>query len=606
VVLEAHLPEVYSKKIKRSHPVELRNVDPKTLKPNPDNPRRAEIGGQADDQLVANIRSVGILQPPVVRDIDHCLVIRYGHRRVRAAIALGLNELTVLVLDADDGRDDLRALSENVVRANLNPVEQWRAIEALSSASLTEDAIATALALPVRTIKKLRLLAHIHPPMLDYIAKGDMPKEQDLRTITAASAKEQASVWKLHKPKKGETGVYWYAIANALSKRRMLASDASFGPDEERAYGIVWEEDLFGPADEDSRYTTNVDAFIGAQSEWLGNHLPKRGVVLQTGDYGEPKLPPKAIKLWGKPSASDIIGKYIDPRTGKIGEVAYRMPQPKTKKGHTSGPTKNDDPALPVINARPEITLKGGAMIGDFRTQALETALLENPIDDSELIALLVLAFSASNVEVRSGDYDKVNKRRDVVSRITDGGRLTKDITLLRCAAREVLATILSCRTSYQTSGIPALIAGDTIGADAHLPNMATEEFLSCLSKAALEKTAASLGVPPGPRAKDTRAAVIEQAGKGHFVHPNARFAPTEEQLAAFRSRHTPLMIDDDESEDSFPPDSTNGDCSAGDDKLDAIGSDNEDLDETYDDENRHLDDDPYHFEGIGSVPCLS
>jgi ParB family chromosome partitioning protein len=606
VVLEAHLPEVYSKKIKRSHPVELRNVDPKTLKPNPDNPRRAEVGGQADEQLVANIRSVGILQPPVVRDIDNCLVIRYGHRRVRAAIALGLNEITVLVLDADDGRDDLRALSENVVRANLNPVEQWRAIEALSSASWTEDAIGTALALPVRTIKKLKLLALIHPPMLDYIAKGDMPRESDLRTISAASREEQASVWKSRKPKKGQPNVSWYEIANSLAKRRMLALDASFGAEEEKAYGIAWQEDLFAPADEDTRYTTEVDAFLAAQTAWLDAHLPKNGIILETDDYGRPKLPPKAERVWGKPSKGDTIGKYIDPRSGKIEGIHFRIPKKQVTKDKATNDTDDQNEFAPVKNARPEITQKGGAMIGDFRTQALETALLENPIDDSELIALLVLAFSASNVEVRSGDYDKVNKRRDVVSRITDGGRLTKDITLLRSAAREVLTTILSCRTGYHTSGIPALIAGDTIGADTHLPNMATEEFLSCLSKAALEKTAASLGVPPGPRAKDTRAAVIEQAGKGHFVHPNARFAPTEEQLAAFRSRHTPLMIADDESEDSFPPDSTNGDCSAGDDELDAIGSDNEDLDETYDDENRHLDDDPYHFEGIGSVPCLS
>ena len=57
----------------------------------------------------------------------------------------------------------------------------WRSHRGVrSSDQWTDDAIGGALALPVRTIKKLRLLAHIHPAMLDYIAKGDMPKEEHL------------------------------------------------------------------------------------------------------------------------------------------------------------------------------------------------------------------------------------------------------------------------------------------------------------------------------------------------------------------------------------------------------------------------------------------
>lgn len=536
--------------------MDLLTIDPRKLKPNPDNPRRSGAGQLPDEQLVANIKEIGIIQPPVVRAEGDELVIVAGHRRVGAAITAGFEEILVLIRDTADRADTLRAVSENVVRANLGPVDQWRAIEALVSDHWTEEAIATALALPVRTIKKLRLLAHIHPPMLDYIAKGDMPKEQDLRTITAASAKEQASVWKIHKPKKGET-VSWYSIANALSKRHMLARDASFGPEEEKAYGIVWEEDLFAPADEDSRYTTDVDAFLGAQSEWLGNHLPRKSVILPTGDYGEPKLPPKAIRLWGKPAAGDIIGKFIDPRTGKIGEVAYRMPRPETKKGHTGCPTEDDDPALPVRNARPEITQKGQAMIGDFRTEALHKALLENPIEDSDLLGLLLVAFTASNIDVRLGDYEARNKLKTLAAHIAEDGRLTKDLALLRTTAREMLATILSCRVQYHASGLAARIAGDTINADTHLPDMATEEFLSCCSKANLEKIAADLGLTPQARAKDTKAAIIAHIDKGHFTHPRAKFALTEDELASLE--HVPFdpCLDDDPDAEIEPDENT-------------------------------------------------
>jgi ParB/RepB/Spo0J family partition protein len=575
--------------------MDLRTVDPKTLTPNPNNPRQSEAGGHADDQLIANIKSVGILQPPVVRDDNGRLTILAGHRRVRAAIAAGFREILVLVREADDGGDNLRALSENVVRANLGPVEQWRAIEALTSAAWTEDAIATALALPVRTIKKLKLLAHIHPPMLDTIATGDMPREHDLRIIAAANAKEQACVWKTHKPKKGQPHVSWHEVANALSKRRMHAVNAAFGPEEEKAFGIIWEDDLFAPADEDSRYTTNVEAFLAAQTAWLEANLPKNAAILATNDYGEPKLPPKAERIWGKPSKDDVIGKCLDPRTGQIREIAYRLPQTKSKKENQGTTGAEDESTQPAKKTRPDITQKGSDMIGEFRSQALEQALRDNPIDDSDLLGLLIVAFTASNVEVRLGDYEKQNSRKTLVAKITEGGRLTKDITLLRTAAREMLATILSCRTGYNTSGLPARIAGDTIGADAHLPNMATEDFLACLSKAALEKTAASLGLPPGARAKDTRAAVIEQAGKGHFVHPCARFALTEPEIAALQYR-APSFSDDEESGDPFDPDPETDKSSFRDHAEAGLAinddDDDGDLDQVDEDENGDFDGD--------------
>ena len=60
------------------------------------------------------------------------------------------------------------------------------------------------LAISVRQIRKLRLLATVHPAILDRIGAGDMPKEQELRTIASASREDQAAVWKKFKPKKGE------------------------------------------------------------------------------------------------------------------------------------------------------------------------------------------------------------------------------------------------------------------------------------------------------------------------------------------------------------------------------------------------------------------
>jgi ParB family chromosome partitioning protein len=64
---------------------------------------------------------------------------------------------------------------------------------------------------------------------------------------------------------------------------------------------VAWQEDLFASADEDSRYTTQVEEFLGAHYELMANCLPEKGIILEIGQYGEPKLPPKAERVYGKP-----------------------------------------------------------------------------------------------------------------------------------------------------------------------------------------------------------------------------------------------------------------------------------------------------------------
>jgi hypothetical protein len=141
--------------------------------------------------------------------------------------------------------------------------------------------------------------------MLDHMGRGDMPEERYLRTIASASLSEQAAVWTKQKPKKGETAS-WYAIANSLAKRQMFARDAKFGEKEAAAFGIVWTEDLFAPADEDSRYTTDVNAFLGAQLAWLEANLPKNGEIVQVDEYGSVRLAKGATRVWGgKPAKKD-------------------------------------------------------------------------------------------------------------------------------------------------------------------------------------------------------------------------------------------------------------------------------------------------------------
>jgi ParB family chromosome partitioning protein len=384
--------------------MEIKLIDPRALVDNPDKARRSKSSPQSDALLLATIRAVGIVQPPVVApqsDGGNGFVIQHGHRRIKQAIAAGLEEIVVIVDEAAADGGAMRSMVENTARENLNPVDQWRAIERLVALGWTEEAIAVALALPVRQIKKLRLLANVLPVMLDYMSKGDMPDERQLRTIAGASLDEQKEVWKANKPSKGDPQVSWWSVANALAKTRMYARDASFGDDLAQAYGIAWVEDLFAPADQDSRYTIDVEAFLGAQQEWMTQNLPKKGVIAEANNYGEVKLPAKAERVYGTPKKSDHTAMYLD-REGKVKTVNFRMPEAK-KKGKGAEDAGAEDEAIVVSKSRPDVTRKGIEIIGDLRTDALHEALSRAPIEDDTLLALLVLAFAGQNVRVDSG-----------------------------------------------------------------------------------------------------------------------------------------------------------------------------------------------------------
>ena len=133
---------------------QLRSVDPRTLKPNPNNPRRTPVPPAMDEQLVASIKAIGIIQPPMVREADGELIVKAGGRRVKAAITAELPTIDVLVKNAEDAMVPMVSLSESLIRASMTSVDIWRGVEDLEKRGWNEQAIADALNLPVRTIKR--------------------------------------------------------------------------------------------------------------------------------------------------------------------------------------------------------------------------------------------------------------------------------------------------------------------------------------------------------------------------------------------------------------------------------------------------------------------
>jgi ParB family chromosome partitioning protein len=114
--------------------------------PNPRQPRIV-FDETALNELIASIKSVGILQPPVVRKVSEG---RYelimGERRFRAAKAAGLTSIPVIIRQTPDNELLREALIENIHRSQLNPLEEGAAYaQLLSDFGCTHDELAIKL-----------------------------------------------------------------------------------------------------------------------------------------------------------------------------------------------------------------------------------------------------------------------------------------------------------------------------------------------------------------------------------------------------------------------------------------------------------------------------
>ena len=113
------------------------------IEPNPDQPRK-DFTPEALSQLAESIKEHGILQPLVVRPRPSGRYqIVAGERRWRAARVAGLTELPVVIKELTDEQACEVALVENLVRADLNPIEEALAIKNLmDNFSMTQERVA--------------------------------------------------------------------------------------------------------------------------------------------------------------------------------------------------------------------------------------------------------------------------------------------------------------------------------------------------------------------------------------------------------------------------------------------------------------------------------
>lgn len=113
------------------------------VEPRKDQPRR-EFDEEAIAELADSIREYGIIQPITVRALEQGYYqIIAGERRWRAARQVGLTEVPVRIIEADDRLAMELALVENLQREDLNPIEEALGYKKLMTEyGLTQEEVA--------------------------------------------------------------------------------------------------------------------------------------------------------------------------------------------------------------------------------------------------------------------------------------------------------------------------------------------------------------------------------------------------------------------------------------------------------------------------------
>jgi ParB family chromosome partitioning protein len=154
---------------------EIRSLPLHKIEPNPLQPRR-EFDPEALQTLADSIAAHGLIQPLSVREMPNGYYqIIAGERRWRASRMANLDEVPVLVLDADDRTVMELALVENLQREDLNPMEEAAGFQTLMDEyGLTQETIAERVGRSRSAVANSLRLLSLSDELADLVRSGTL------------------------------------------------------------------------------------------------------------------------------------------------------------------------------------------------------------------------------------------------------------------------------------------------------------------------------------------------------------------------------------------------------------------------------------------------
>ena len=170
------------------------------VEPNANQPRQ-DFDEEELQALADSISIHGVIQPLTVRELPGGYYqIIAGERRWRAARLAGLNEVPVVIMEADDRKVMELALIENLQRQDLNPMEEAMGYQSLiEEYGLTQEEAAKRVGRSRPAVANALRLLGLAEPVMEMVRRGDLTAGHARAVLSLKSGKkQQEAAQKIH------------------------------------------------------------------------------------------------------------------------------------------------------------------------------------------------------------------------------------------------------------------------------------------------------------------------------------------------------------------------------------------------------------------------
>jgi len=194
-------------------------------------PRRRALD-MALEELARSIDAAGLVQPVIVRRVADGYELIAGERRWRAAQSAGFTVIPAIVREASDTESLEIALIENVVRQQLNAIDEAYALQVLQDdLGVTQENLASRVGKSRSAIaNKIRLL-DLPGPVQELLVSGDLSEGHGRALLGLGSRGDQLRLAR----RTVREGLSVRAVEGEVRRRAEVGSDSKLPKRKQRA-----------------------------------------------------------------------------------------------------------------------------------------------------------------------------------------------------------------------------------------------------------------------------------------------------------------------------------------------------------------------------------
>lgn len=340
-------------------------------------------GGKDVANLVPSIRSLGIIQPLLVRplaaddDSGERFEIVAGQRRYRALTKLAeegtVEPVPCIVMgEGDDAKAIEASLIENIARLPMDEIDQYKAFAVLKEQGLDVPEIAARFGVTERLVHQRLAVANIIGPILNAYRREEIGADT-LRILTMATPRQQKAWWSLFKSE-DDYAPHGRALKEWLFGAQIPTVNALF---DLSAYDGAIIADLFGEdsyfGDSESFWRLQNAAIAAKREAYLAEGWSDV-VIMEMGHWWRSWEHQKvAKKKGGKVFVAITHDGEVTFHEGFLTEKEAKALAKKAKAGQP------DDGTASVNTGTPELTKTMRNYLGLHRHAAVRTELLASP-----------------------------------------------------------------------------------------------------------------------------------------------------------------------------------------------------------------------------------